>query len=51
MQDGITMPILIMAMVTAYSLDNREISFKRCCEPVQLILTAFAVISLFPQRV
>lgn len=45
------MPILIMAMVTAYSLDNREISFKKGVAACAIILTAFAVISLFPQQV
>ena len=37
------MPILIMAMVTAYSLDNREISFKKGIATCAIMLFCFKV--------
>ncbi len=45
------MPILIMAMVTAYSLDNREINFKKGITTCAIMLSAFGLISLLPQQV
>ncbi|NLP27053.1 MAG: YfhO family protein [Clostridiales bacterium] len=45
------MPILIMAMVTAYSLDNREISFKKGIATCAIMLSAFGLISLLPQQI
>lgn len=44
------MPILIMAMMTAYALDNREIKWKGGIVACLLVNLGFAVISLLPHK-
>lgn len=44
------MPILILAMMTAYALDNRSIAWKSGLRFTFGLLAAFAVISLFPTK-
>lgn len=44
------MPILIMAMMTAYALDNQKIKWKSGLITCGTMLAAFAVISLLPRK-
>lgn len=44
------MPILILAMMTAYSLDNRQISWKQGIRICFGFLAAFGLISLLPTK-
>ena len=44
------MPILIMAMMTAYALDNREIKWKNGIITCAVMLLGFAAISLLPRK-
>lgn len=45
------MPILIMAMMTAYALDNRQISFKKGISVCFFALACFAVVGILPSLV
>ncbi len=42
------MPVLIMAMMTAYALDNQEIEWKSGMKVCMIFLMAFGLISLLP---
>ncbi len=44
------MPILIMAMMTAYAMDNAEIDWKRGISVCAVMLTVFAAISCLPKK-
>ncbi len=44
------MPLLIMAMMTAYALDNPEINWKRGVTTCAVMLTVFAVIFCLPTK-
>lgn len=44
------MPILIMAMMTAYALDNREINWKGGLTACGAMLAVFGIISCLPTR-
>ncbi len=44
------MPILIMAMMTAYALDNAEINWKRGVTVCAVVLTLAAAISMLPKK-
>ncbi|MBQ4464500.1 MAG: YfhO family protein [Oscillospiraceae bacterium] len=44
------MPILIMAMMTAYTLDNRELDWKSGMIATLVMPAVFGIISLFPTK-
>lgn len=43
------MPVLIMALMTAYSIDDKEISLKKGVVPTAVVLSIFALIFLLPE--
>lgn len=44
------MPVLIMALMTAYSVDDKSISLKKGVKPTAIVLTIFAVVFLLPKK-